>query len=123
MDSSGNFGHETFSLRLHPLQDQVPPQQLLKVWTHRLMDAVSDVGEAAHAFFVCLSLVVEGLCVHLCCCESVMVSCLVLGGCLLFGGSGVVFGFASSRDRDLCCCVWPLWLLLCSVGRLRTVFV
>lgn len=44
MDSSGNFGYETFSLRLHPLQDQVPPQQLLRVWTHRLMDAVSEVG-------------------------------------------------------------------------------
>eukprot|EP00903_Cladosiphon_okamuranus_P017486 g16106.t1 len=44
MDSSGNFGHEAFSLRLHPLQDMVPPQQLLKVWTHRLMDAVSAVG-------------------------------------------------------------------------------
>ncbi|CAN0018367.1 unnamed protein product, partial [Hapterophycus canaliculatus] len=44
MDSSGNFGHEMFSLRLHPLQDQVPPQQLLKVWTHRMMDAVSAVG-------------------------------------------------------------------------------
>lgn len=46
MDSSGNFGHEAFSLRLHPLQDMVPPQQLLKVWTHRLMDAVSAVGES-----------------------------------------------------------------------------
>ncbi|CBN78798.1 GTB1; RNA binding / hydrolase, acting on ester bonds, also similar to transcription elogantion facto [Ectocarpus siliculosus] len=44
MDSSGNFGHEMFSLRLHALQDQVPPQQLLKVWTHRMMDAVSAVG-------------------------------------------------------------------------------
>lgn len=46
MDSSGNFGHEAFSLRLHPLQDMVPPQQLLKVWTHRLMDAVSAVGKS-----------------------------------------------------------------------------
>ncbi|CAN0054949.1 unnamed protein product, partial [Ectocarpus fasciculatus] len=44
MDSSGNFGHEMFSLRLHPLQAQVPPQQLLKVWTHRMMDAVSAVA-------------------------------------------------------------------------------
>lgn len=45
MDSAGHFGGETFSLRLHPLQDEVPPQQLLRVWTHRLMDAVSEVGE------------------------------------------------------------------------------
>ena len=45
MDSSGNFGYEMFSLKLHPLQDLVPPQQLLRVWAHRLMDGVSDVGE------------------------------------------------------------------------------
>ncbi|CAM9648035.1 unnamed protein product, partial [Ascophyllum nodosum] len=44
MDSSGNFGYEMFSLKLHPLQDLVPPQQLLRVWAHRLMDGVSDVG-------------------------------------------------------------------------------
>lgn len=50
MDTSGNFGSETFSLRLHPLQDQVPPLQLLKVWTHRLMDAVSDVGKPLACF-------------------------------------------------------------------------
>lgn len=56
MDSSGNFGHETFSLRLHPLQDQVPPQQLLKVWTHRMMDAVSAVGERTNARYLYLYL-------------------------------------------------------------------
>lgn len=44
MDTSGHFGGETFSLKLHPLQDEVPPQQLLRVWSHRLMDTVSDVG-------------------------------------------------------------------------------
>lgn len=54
MDSSGNFGHEMFSLRLHALQDQVPPQQLLKVWTHRMMDAVSAVGKTGVFVLFCL---------------------------------------------------------------------
>ncbi|CAM9760476.1 unnamed protein product, partial [Choristocarpus tenellus] len=44
MDSSGQFGHEMFSLRLHPLQDEVPGAQLLRVWSQRMVDAVNDVG-------------------------------------------------------------------------------
>lgn len=44
IDTSGHFGGETFSLKLQPLQDEVPPQQLLRVWSHRLVDSVSDVG-------------------------------------------------------------------------------
>ncbi|CAM9633895.1 unnamed protein product, partial [Discosporangium mesarthrocarpum] len=44
MDSQGQFGQEMFSLKLHPMQDEVPAAQLLRVWTQRMVDAVNDVG-------------------------------------------------------------------------------
>ncbi|KAG5175016.1 hypothetical protein JKP88DRAFT_265969 [Tribonema minus] len=42
--SSGEFGHEMLSLRLHPLQGEVTKGQLLRALEQRLIDAVNEVG-------------------------------------------------------------------------------